>query len=354
VYTLHQMEITSFRSKSEEWSKYISLGHLNRQDTWLATETTILKSLLYPLAALTLTEKECNHIIAPVLESGLQNSSICKNFPRAVAYGPRDEGGLQFPNLYVQQGIARIGFIVDHLGEPNMTGELLRTSVEAAKVEIGVGRDLFSLDYNLYHHLLTDSWVKSTWQFVQQHQIMLLDKVTKNLHLHRHNDVFIMEIIANHGFTKSEMKKINMCCLFLQVSSLSDITCGYGNKYTKAYNCQYDHSIPHHYLWPIQPWPSQSAIRCWRKALRLCFHRTEGIMDYTLGRWLYCPTTEWRWFFSTHTQLIYQRHDRLWRIWRRYSRAGNLGHTPMFKYDTNGLYCPVNCVRATIIRKGPD
>ncbi len=98
--------IQSLRAKSEEWSEYISSGHLNRQDVWLVTKTTILKSLLYPLAALTLTEKDCNHIIAPLLESGLQNSSICKNFPRAVAYGPRDEGGLQLPNLYVQQGIA--------------------------------------------------------------------------------------------------------------------------------------------------------------------------------------------------------------------------------------------------------
>ncbi len=189
-----------------------------------------------------------------------------------------------------------------------MTGELLHTSLEAAKVEIGVARDLFSLDYNLYHHLLTNLWIKSTWQSSQQHQIEIIDKVTKNLTLHRHNDIFIMAIIANHGFTKSEMKKINMCRLFLKVTTLLDITCGYRNKCTKAYNCQFDHSILHHYLWPIQPKPSHSAIRIWRKALRLCFNRTEGIMDYTLGRWLYHPPTKWRWFFSTQTQLIHQRY----------------------------------------------
>jgi hypothetical protein len=33
-------------------------------------ESTITKTLLYPLAALTITEKECNHIMAPVLDAG--------------------------------------------------------------------------------------------------------------------------------------------------------------------------------------------------------------------------------------------------------------------------------------------
>jgi hypothetical protein len=46
-----------------------------------------------------------------------------------------------------------------------MSGELLRNSIEAAKVEVGVGRNLFSLDFPLFQSLLTESWVKSTWQF---------------------------------------------------------------------------------------------------------------------------------------------------------------------------------------------
>jgi hypothetical protein len=69
------------RQKAEEWSEYINSGHLNCQDAWLATETTIMKLLLYPLAALTLTEKDCKFIMAPVLDAGLQSSAICKNFP---------------------------------------------------------------------------------------------------------------------------------------------------------------------------------------------------------------------------------------------------------------------------------
>jgi hypothetical protein len=84
-----------------------------------------MKSLLYPLPALTLTEKDCNHIMAPVLEAGLQNSAICKNYLRAVTFGPKEEGGLNLPSLYTQQGVQHIATINEHLALNDMTGELL-------------------------------------------------------------------------------------------------------------------------------------------------------------------------------------------------------------------------------------
>jgi hypothetical protein len=143
-----------------------------------------------------------------------------------------------------------------------------------------------------------------------------------------------------------------MCRLYLQVTSLSDITCGYGQKYTQAYQCIHDDTIPHHYIWPIQPRPSSSAIKVWRKALRTCFPRTNGDMTYSLGQWLSQPSAEWNWFYYPPSQLIFQRYSLFWRIWRRHSRAGNLGLTPRFRYDTNGLQRPLHSVWATIKRQG--
>jgi hypothetical protein len=159
-----------------------------------------------------------------------------------------------------------------------------------------------------------------------------------------------MEVITNHGFSKSELEKINRCWIYLQVTSLSDISCGYGNRYTQAYNCNYDYSIPNHYKWPRQPKPNKAAISVWRKALRVCFPRDEGLMIHTLGNWLYAPNNEWRWFFSPQSELIYQCHGTLWRIWRLRHRAGTLGVTPLYKYETNGLQRHSHSVCATIIR----
>jgi hypothetical protein len=86
--------------KSEEWKELITTGHLQRTEAWHALESTILKTLQYPLPALTLTETECNKIIRPVLDAGLNKSSICKTFPKAVIHGPKEEGGLDITHLY--------------------------------------------------------------------------------------------------------------------------------------------------------------------------------------------------------------------------------------------------------------
>jgi hypothetical protein len=52
------------------------------------------------------------------------------------------------------------------------------------------------------------------------------------------------------------------------------------------------------------------------------------------------------------SQLVYQQHGLIWRIWRRNSRGGNLGLTPRFKYDTNGIQRDMHSVRATILQQG--
>jgi hypothetical protein len=69
-----------------------------------------------------------------------------------VIHGPTEEGELNLVNLYTFQGLSRIELMQDHLGQGEMTDKLLKTTVEAAKVEIGVGCNLFQLDSNKYEH----------------------------------------------------------------------------------------------------------------------------------------------------------------------------------------------------------
>ena len=65
------------KTKAEEWRDHINSGHLNKADAWQALETTIMKSLQYPMKALTLTKEECKNIMKPILQAGLQKSSLC-------------------------------------------------------------------------------------------------------------------------------------------------------------------------------------------------------------------------------------------------------------------------------------
>ena len=114
----------------------------------IAMDTTIIQALQYPLSALTLTEKECTKIMAPILDVDLPHSKVCHTFPRAVVYGPKSLMGLGKKELlYVKQGVVQIGSLHQYLHTDTMTGELFRSNIEMIKVHLGLGQNIFSLNY---------------------------------------------------------------------------------------------------------------------------------------------------------------------------------------------------------------
>jgi hypothetical protein len=344
----NQAMLESLISKANAWKDHIQTGFLNPKDAHQALHTTILKTLQYPLPAMTLTEKECDKIMSPILEVGLPAMSVCRRYPRSIVYASKKDGGLNIPNLYISQGTSRIAFLQEHLGALTLSGELLRVTIEAAKVEIGVGRDLFQLDYDRYHMLLTDTWIKEVWRFSREQNITIRDHVTMNVSLQRDNDLFLMEIFSQHHFTNAELQHINRVRLHLQVTTLSNIMCGYGSTYNQAYKIQPQQDRPHRCKWPRQPKPGKRAITLWRKALRECFPR--DIEDkYTLGEWFNNGHNEcWKWYYNDNTNFLYERDKDRWKIWRRLHLRGVLGATPTFTYYNQALRLPRHSTRATI------
>ena len=50
-------------------------------------------------------------------------------------------------------------------------------SIEATKVEIGVGGPLFEQSFIRYGTLATDCWIKHTWHFLSEHDMTIMDQV---------------------------------------------------------------------------------------------------------------------------------------------------------------------------------
>ena len=171
--------VKELREKAVHWRNLIKTGHIDNRDAWLALQTTIYKTLQYPLPALTLTEKECNHVMAPMLMGGLSSSGINRNIPREILYGPKNEGGLGLWNLYDFQGLSQIAFLVEHISNNNMSGDLLRCSIESAHIELGTGKNIFLLNFDKYGPLLTECWIKNIWRYAYENGIVIQEKVTK-------------------------------------------------------------------------------------------------------------------------------------------------------------------------------
>ena len=66
--------IQFYRKKAAVWVDRICTSKLSVHDAWSALQTTILRALEYPLAATTITWRECSWIMSPAIEQGLKSS----------------------------------------------------------------------------------------------------------------------------------------------------------------------------------------------------------------------------------------------------------------------------------------
>lgn len=314
----NQEMIDALTQKAEEWRDLILSGHLDKQKARTALQTTIMKSLEYPLPALTLTQAECNKIMKPVLTAGLLSTHVTRNYPRVVVYGDKSEGGLGINNLYNTGGLAKIAFLHEHLGLKDLSGEMIRTTIELHKIELGIGRNIFSLPFEQYGHLATDTWIKSIWQFAHENSIRIDDNTTHNIQLQRENDGYLMEIFSQYGFSKKELQQINRCRMHMQVTSISDIVTGDGKHISNcAKHCKIDKTRPSPFGWPVQPRPGPASRATWSRALRLCFPPQEdNSLATPLGKWI-TTTDHHNWFYKPSTHTIFQRTRRGWITWKR-------------------------------------
>jgi hypothetical protein len=141
-----------------------------------------MKTLLYAAPALTITNEEANYIMAPILMKGLNALGMQRHLPRAVVYSPLKYQGMAIPNLYVETGIQHVALLLQETHANSPTGKLLRMSIEATKVEIGVGGLLFQQSFDRYGQLAMDSWIKHTWKFLSNHEITI-EEQTSDLRL---------------------------------------------------------------------------------------------------------------------------------------------------------------------------
>ena len=127
--------------------------------------------------ALTITNADANHIMAPILMSGLNALGMQCYLPWTVVYAPLKYQGLAIPNLYVETGIQQSMLLLQETLTNSPTGLLLHMSIEATKVEIGIGGSLFEQPFVCYGPLAMDYWVKHTWRFLSEHEITIMDQV---------------------------------------------------------------------------------------------------------------------------------------------------------------------------------
>ena len=130
----------------------------------------------YPLPALTLTENECEEVMWILIQTFLPRSGINRNIKRDVLYGDIQVQGLGLKSLYLTQGIAHVGDIIEHIWKETITGHLIKSCLENLRLELGCNIPILKSDYHKYRDIvMMESWVQSTWLFMSDNKLKLHD-----------------------------------------------------------------------------------------------------------------------------------------------------------------------------------
>ena len=309
----NEAEFNYLLACSREWRDKVRANRLPKKFIWDSMTMGIMKKLCYPLAATTFSEDECTQLIRPILEAGLPASGINRHMARAVVHGPVELQGLGIPNLYQTQITSHISKLLrfGHVSN-DMTGQLMRASIQALTLEVGLPGNLFQHNPAPFSSVATHCWVFHIWKELYSHDLLLQTDLP-SLQPQRKNDVFLTQHFLAQGYDGPALAALNRCRLFLQVTTLSDCstTCG-SFLLDNILNGEINSLAPQRYSWPAQQRPPESDWHMWRGALRTLLNPYEGTrLSRPLGEWL-SPPSEWQWFFCPALDRVYSREDTAW------------------------------------------
>jgi hypothetical protein len=145
----------------------IVASKLTRQETLKSYIQYLLLKLRYQPPLLQLTKRECDKLMAPVLQAILPKMHINRNTSIAIIHGPEELGGLALPHLHTIQGIDKLKLFVGHLRLNHRTAKLIYIDLTYIQIIPGIGEFFLNKDYTPYSWV-EKGWLTSLWEFVSQ------------------------------------------------------------------------------------------------------------------------------------------------------------------------------------------
>ena len=201
---------------------------LGKESTRRGFQSMILQKFKYPLGATCFSETECDKIQGKFLPTVLSKMGLNRSTHVSVRAGPSLYAGMEVSSL---QGTSKNKIIVGHLRKEDMVGDNLFVELDCLQLQSGVLWNVLSREGEMVRKYIDDCWAKHLWEFNDRYGITLQREEKAWLLPQREHDQFIMEALTSlPAATTARLKGAQCCCLFLQVTTLADITNSSGTK----------------------------------------------------------------------------------------------------------------------------
>ncbi len=172
---------------------------------------------------------------------------------------------------------------------------------------------------------MTDSLAKSTWYFLDKHNITL--KADIKVKLPRRGDKFLMEELSKTVVDSYKLFLLNLCRFYLRAIFLSDIVEASGSCFLdEAWTGQTQLHPYRKDAWPAQGKPPEEAWVLWCRHLTATFIGRGRRLRTRLGKWV-TIAQDWEWYFCPAMKSLFQLNLE---GWHRHNMSIEPCHRPMF------------------------
>jgi hypothetical protein len=212
------------RAKVKLFAGGICQIQMQRYDATNVYNLYYLASIGYTLAANRLSLAQCKTIQSPVICATLKKMGINRDVSRNIVFGPKHLGGIALRHLHTLQGIRRTQYLIGHLTNDDGVAKLMCICIEATQLEGGTFEPFFCILHSLHRpSLISRSWIHEIWSFNELYNGTITISNSWLPHPQRTSDLASMSIAVLFTSIKGELIIINICRIFLQVISISNI-----------------------------------------------------------------------------------------------------------------------------------
>jgi hypothetical protein len=228
-------EKQSLKEKCDTFARVINCSHLSRKETKCFYKGIYKPSVGYPLPITYFTFSELDTIQQKAHTAMVTHCGFNRNTAKAVLYGLQCWGGAAFSHLYDIQGFGQLSYLIKSWRSPNThQGKMIRITLQWAQFCAGASSPILeSVDSPLPH--LETEWITSLRKYLSEIKGRIQIKHAGVPPKQREHDEYIMDIAINMKKLKpGQLRRINYCRLYLNVTTLSKITNATGNSIDPA------------------------------------------------------------------------------------------------------------------------
>ena len=202
----------------------IMAAPFNKYEAKIAHDRFWWPAIGWPLPVTTFTKEECNKIQQKFQSAFINKMGYNKRTPRAIRYGPKKYGGKALFTTWHEQGIGQVELCIKHLRKEDDLAEYIHTSRTHLQLESGLGTPVLLGGYKFVKQYTTKCFLKSMWAYLDDNDLKMFIP-DKWLPLkHRTGDSHIMELAKDQKYGTAKLRQVQMCRIYLKVTTMSDIT----------------------------------------------------------------------------------------------------------------------------------